>query len=236
MPEFIENSVTCTFIRRAYSGSRVVKLTESLGSRLTGLVGCFYRGTARVVDGSWIIGLFRVNDYLDIDRSSVWSVFWGSRTTRALDRLARQALGRATRIWEAFFRQESVLSWVLDRVYFFRRPGFSLRNRLILVLAFLVGFYAARQIAMILIPGANLLSPWSAGLCLALLLIGVLYKLNDRHQGQEEQVAKARGLLQWLWLALCWFPCRIAPVARHLKVVCRKIVFGAAPPIEGGDV
>ena len=236
MPEFIENSVTCTFICRAYSGSRVVKLIGSFGSRLTGLVGSFYRGIVRVVDGSWIIGLFRVTDYLDIDRSPVWSVFWGARTTRALDKLARQALGRATRIWEALFRQESVLSWVLSRVYFFRQPGFSFRSRLILVLAFLVGFYAARQIAMILVPGANLLSPWSAGLCLALLLIWVLYKLNNHYQSQEEPVAKDRGLLQWLWLALCWFPCKILPVARHLKVVCRKIVFGAAPPIEGGDV
>ena len=256
MPEFIENSVACVLLRRAYSGSRVVKLIRS-----------FYRGAARVVDGSRVIGLFRVTDYLDIDRSPVWSMCWDSRTLHFLTASAGRARDLAGRIWTTLFRQEgkshalralrafalrvrdpagrlresfsrkgSILSWVLDRVYFFLQPGFSLRGRLILVLAFLVGFYASRQIAMILVPGANLLSPWSAGLCIALLLIWVLYQPNDRHHGQGEQVAKARGLLQWLWLALCWFPCKIAPVARHLKVVCRKIVFGAAPPIEGGDV
>ena len=225
MLEFIENSVACVLLRRAYSGSQVVKLARY-----------FYRGATRAVNGSRIIGLFRVTDYLDIDRSVVWSMCWGSRTLHFLTASAGRVRDLSGKVRASFFRKGSILTWVLDRVYFPLQPGFSLRGRLILVLAFLVGFYAARQIAMILVPGADLLSPWSAGLCLALLLIWVLYQPNDRHHGQGEQVAKARGLLQYLWLALCWFPCKIAPVARHFKVVCRKIVFGAAPPIEGGDV
>ncbi len=225
MSEVIENSFFYTFIRRVFSGSRTMELACSL-----------WQGTGRVLGGSRFIGFFKVNDYLDIDCSPLRSVYQKARTVRALSAPGERARDLAGRVWAVLFQRESLFSKILDRACFFRKPGFSRKSMLIMVLAFLAGSLGTRPVVVRLVPGAEFLSPWSAVLCLGLLLILVLFALEGRPSGRDAEKTKEVGLLQRLALVLCWFPGKITPLARHLKVVCRKIIFGPTSPVEGGDV
>jgi len=265
MPEFINNSVVYGFVRRVFTGSRAVKLAGYAGTRLVELLGSLAGAGARVADGSRFVGLLKVPDYLDIDPAPVKMLYRGSRGLQAVKAFMLRALEPAGRVWNKLFHQEgespevgassllvrdhpavrmraafsgreSVFLGTLDRGYQLLKRGFPRKSMLVLLLVFLAGFYAARQFVGWLVPGWPSLAPWSSGLCLGLLLILVLFQLRDRSDGQDLEAESSRGLVQCLWMALCRFSGRVMLLARHFKVVFRKVVFGQGPPVEGGDV
>ena len=265
MTEFLENSVAYTFVRSVCSGSRTVALAGYAGIRLVELLGSLAGAGVKVVDGSRFVGLLRVADYLDIDPTPVTMLYRGSRGLQAVKALMLRALEPAGRVWNklfyqegeprdtgistllvrdhpavriraAFSRKESVFLGTLEQGYQLLKRGFPRKSMLVLLLVFLAGFYAARQVLGWLVPGGTSPAPWSSGLCLSLLLILALFQLRDRSDEQDLEAERSRGLLQHLWLVLCRFSGRVMLLARHFKVVFRKVVFGQGPPVEGGDV
>ncbi|MBN2288469.1 MAG: hypothetical protein JXQ83_03985 [Candidatus Glassbacteria bacterium] len=236
----MENSVIVNFLRRVCPGSLVVRLASSCGGFLIApvikLAGLFTRAAFRIVDGSRFIGLFRVNDYLDTDRSPLWDVCRRALGARLLRATAGPLRGRLAGAWKGLAWSESLVYGSSSRTGLLLRPFFSRKNMMAAVLAFLAGFFLVQRIMLGFLPAARLLFPWSAGLCLGLFLILLLFAVEEKVSRRAGEAGMDHGFIMGLFSALLWVPSRFLMLAGYLRVVCRKIIFGAGPPVEGGDV
>jgi hypothetical protein len=235
MLQLIESSVFCNFIRRVLSGSKAI-VCLVIGSKwlimLLSALGC---GTARVVHGSRFIGLFKVGNYLDFDQTSVWRVYGINRMDRSFFSFIDRVSQRGVRLWAALAWRRSIGLRGLNRAYSFLETGLSRKNMLLLSLAFLAGFFLVQQTIMSLIPAAKLSFPWSGGFCLSLLLLLVLFNLKSHNYAQDEEI-KIPGLAQRIARMTFLLVCKVSMPVKHLRVICRKIIFGSTPPVEGREL
>ncbi|MEA2064525.1 MAG: hypothetical protein U9P14_12550 [Gemmatimonadota bacterium] len=105
---------------------------------------------------------------------------------------------------------------------------------LLVVLVFLAGFYSARLVLTALLPAASIVVTSSSGMVLSLLLALVLFQLGD--PGTRNLERPGRGILGSAWYVLSWLPLKVLPLVRHYKAVCRRVIYGGPPPVEGPDV
>ncbi|RLB12327.1 MAG: hypothetical protein DRG82_17210 [Deltaproteobacteria bacterium] len=145
------------------------------------------------VEGSRVVAWLRVGDYLNEDKSQLFSACRSARTYRWIAKLASVLKARVEKAAVRYKLADSIGGSRLVQYLNLNRIVLNRRGILFFLVVFLIAFYSCRFMLLKLFPGSEYYVPPSSGLVLAVLLGMLLVQLRP---GGERPDDSGRGILE----------------------------------------
>lgn len=174
----IENSIAARVISRLVSGSLVFRLLARFIRMLDKTWVWLLEMTERILQGSRLISVFKVGDYIDQDSGNLFEVIESAGIYRWISKYYTIAVDKWGKIdFPGKLGKSRFVSCMIE----FRRDRekvLSNRNILAFLLVFLAAFYSIRFLLLIICPVASSYIPWTSGVLLFVVLTLFLVQLR----------------------------------------------------------